>query len=82
MNKKGNALIWIGIILLILVVGYLIVGGYFSIHSYKMCSNECADKGTRFSDVSPNGESFNSRDLCICQYPNRTESFVMGDKNE
>ena len=79
MNNKGNAFIWIGIILSVL---FLILGislGILSSQSKKMCSNECADKGTRFSKIIPNGEWFNTRDLCICYLPDKVESFVMSE---
>ncbi len=82
MNKKGFGGLEILIIILVLlfIFSWVLIG--FSIASHKRCSNECADRGTRFSDVTPNGELFNTRDLCSCYFEDGTEAFVMGDKDE
>ncbi len=77
MNKRGNSLTVVSIIFLILFVIFLTVVSIISLESRKICKNECADRGTRFSDVVPNGEFFNTRDLCVCYYQNKTESFLM-----
>ena len=84
MNKKGNywSITMTIFLVLLFILGIVLL--IFSSQSRKMCENECADKGTRFSEIIPNGEWFNTRDLCICHFPNKEESFVMAEelKNE
>lgn len=63
-------------ILFILFFTYLIIGSFVAHESRTMCRNECSDKGTRFSQVIPNGETFNTHDLCICYLENKVESFI------
>lgn len=72
---KGIA---IGFIILVLSIVFLVVLVVISIESRNMCENQCADRGTRFSKIVPNGELFNTRDLCVCYHTDKIESFVMG----
>ena len=82
MNKKGSFWALFSILYVLLLIFLFVLISYSS-QSKKMCSNECADTGTRFSNIEPNGEWFNTRDLCICYLKNGTiKSFVMDDKNE
>lgn len=80
MNKKGNVFVIIWIVLLILFFIYLFIIIIISTESHKICKNECSDRGTRFSDIIPNGEAFSLRDLCVCYFEDRMEQFIQGGK--
>lgn len=82
MNKKGEFLSWlfgtIAILIILFVISLFVAVLYFSHTSTNMCDHECADRGTRFSKIIPNGEAFSLEDMCICYYEDRTERFVQG----
>jgi len=67
----------IGIIGLILLAIYLILGIVFGIYTNLECKQMCKSKGTQFYDRIAGG-NFDTKDLCLCYFPeNKFESFLL-----